>query len=168
MVAWLPAFALDADPAPTTEPKPRLQVSEEDIIQRLQIRNWQDNVLAGLDLVALNKYGPMETAHAVRWMLRQQNANNANGTALPPHTVSGITFEEGTANRMVDAVTMKAYNGASPPPAGFIDIGTAPGFRLDPQGSDLYCYWRNASSEWSLSRHNALQFNYVERVCDEL
>jgi len=142
-------------------------------IVRRQIWNWQDNVTAGLDLVGYKKYGPDQNAHAVRWMLRQANANNANGVALPNHTVRTTTFAANTVRTMTDAVAIKVYNGASRPPNTFVDNGAAPGFRLDPQGSGHYCYWRNASNEWALNRFNnppspIAPFNYVDRICSEL
>lgn len=146
------------------------------IIPRRDIWNWQDNVRSGLVIVAYKKYGPDETSNAVLWMRRQRNANNANGTALPNYTVQGVTFSEGSAvATMEDAVTMKAYNGASGRTPNFdVNRGTVPGFRLDTSASGHHCYWRNASSEWALSRFNSpadptiQPFNYVDRVCLEV
>jgi hypothetical protein len=71
---------------------------------------------------------------------------------------------------MESAVTIKLYNGASRAPSGFPDNGNVPGFLLDPQGSGQYCFWRNNSNEWALSRYNAYSppFNYVDRVCAEV
>lgn len=136
-------------------------------IPRKQIWNWQDNVAAGLAILASKR-----TA-AIAWMTQQKNANNANGTALPDHTVGIVTFSDGTARTMTHAVTIKLYNGASRAPAGFVDSGSAPGFRLDPQGAGHYCFWRNASNEWALNRFNdppdpIQPFNYVARVCGEV
>lgn len=69
---------------------------------------------------------------------------------------------------MVDAVTMKAYNGASRAPPDLVDNGNVPSFPLDPHSSGHYCYWRNASNEWALSRYGSNRINYVERVCQEV
>jgi hypothetical protein len=136
-------------------------------IPRKQIWNWQENVSAGLAILASKR------TTAVAWMTQQKNANNANGTALPDHTVGIVTFSEGTARTMTHAVTIKLYNGASRAPTGFVDGGSAPGFRLDPQGSGHYCFWRNTSNEWALNRFNdppdpIQPFNYVARVCGEV
>ena len=136
-------------------------------IPRKQIWNWQENVRAALAILASKR-----TA-AVTWMTQQKNGNNASGTALPNHTVGIVTFSEGTAHTMTHAVAIKLYNGASRAPAGFVDSGSAPGFRLDPQGAGHYCFWRNASNEWALNRFNdppdpIRPFNYVARVCGEV
>lgn len=136
-------------------------------IPRSEMWNWQENVHAGLAILANKRI----TADA--WMTRQDNADNANGVALPNHTVRAVTFSEGTARTMTDAVTMKLFNGASRPPASFTDNGNVPGFLLDPQGSGHYCYWRISSSEWALNRYNnppapIQPFNYVDRVCSEV
>ncbi|MDR1305050.1 MAG: hypothetical protein LBK76_07495 [Verrucomicrobiales bacterium] len=138
-------------------------------IPREQIWNWQENVKAGLTLIAA------KNNIAVAWMTRQKNANNANGTHLPDLTVNGVLFSETTPHTMTAAVAIKAYNGASPAPAGFVDNdGLAPGFILDPQGSDHYCFWKNESNAWALSRFNKPRrsdikpFNYVSLVCNEI
>ena len=52
-------------------------------------------------------------------MAQQRNADNANGVALPNHTVRSVTFAEGTNRTMESAVTIKLYNGASRAPSGF-------------------------------------------------
>lgn len=138
-----------------------------DIIPRQEIWNWQNNVQAGLRIVAYKKYGPTEASDAVLWMRRQRNANNANGTALPNYTVLTVTFSDGTAATMEDAVAIKAYNGASKLiPNG--DNGTVAGFRLDTVYSGHHCYWHSDHSEWGLNRFNSLGFNYVDRVCSEV
>ena len=137
-------------------------------IPRRQIWNWQDNADAGLAILRSKR----QTADT--WMQQQRNANNANGVALPAHTVRAVTFTEGTNRNMNNAVTIKAYNGASRGRDGFVDNGNVPGFRLDPQGAGHYCFWRNASNEWTLSRFNSpadqqiQPFNYVDRVCSEV
>ena len=136
-------------------------------IPRKQIWNWQENVAGGLAILASKR------TTAIAWMNQQKNAGNANGTTLPDHTVGIVTFSEGTARIMTHAVTIKLYNGASRAPAGFVDSGSAPGFRLDPQGSGHYCFWRNASNQWALNRFNdppdpIPPFNYVARVCGEV
>lgn len=75
---------------------------------------------------------------------------------------------------MLDAVTIKLYNGASRPPASFVDPeAAASGFVIDPQGSGHFCYWKNAASSWTLNRYNnprhlTAPFNYVNRVCLEV
>ena len=136
-------------------------------IPRSEIWNWQDNAHAGLAILATKRVS------ADTWMTRQKNADNANGVALPNHTVRGVTFSEGTARTMTDAVTIKLFNGASRPPASFTDNGSVPGFLLDPQRSGHYCYWRDASNEWAINRYNnppapIQPFNYVDRVCSEV
>ncbi|MDR1190345.1 MAG: hypothetical protein LBK60_01600 [Verrucomicrobiales bacterium] len=81
----------------------------------------------------------------------------------------GVTFAENTNRTMNHAVAMKLYNGASRVSNGFVDTaGPAPGFILNPQGSDHYCFWKNSANGWALSRFNALKFNYVRRVCSEV
>jgi hypothetical protein len=136
-------------------------------IPRKQIWNWQEDVKGGLDLLRSKR------TTAVAWMNQQRNSQNANGTALPSHTVGSVTFAEGTNRKMEDAVTMKLYNGASRAPTGFVDNGSVPGFLLDPQGSDHYCFWKNAAHAWALNRYNnppegIAPFNYVSRVCTEV
>ncbi len=138
-------------------------------ISRKQIWNWQENVKGGLDLLRSKR------TTAVDWMTQQRNSQNANGTALPSHTVGSVTFAEGTNRKMEDAVTMKLYNGASRAPTGFVDNGSVPGFLLDPQGAGHYCFWKNAASRWALNRFNRPNdypdiqpFNYVSRVCAEV
>lgn len=136
-------------------------------IPRRQIWNWRENIAGGLAILASKR------TTAVAWINQQKNASNANGTALPNHTIGIVTFSEGTARTMTHAVTIKLYNGASRAPTGFVDSGSAPGFRLDPQGSGHYCFWRNASNEWALNRFNdppdpIQPFNYVARVCGEV
>ena len=90
---------------------------------------------------------------------------------------------------MEDAVTMKAYNGASRPNFDKPDSGSVAGFILDPHSSDHYCYWRThyrrqdnpnvpdwqqgtrvqaPNPAWALSRLNSLAVNYVQRVCEEV
>lgn len=136
-------------------------------IPREQIWNWRKNAVAGVALIGVKR------TIANTWMTQQKNANNANGVALPPVTVGTVTFAEGTARTMVDAVTMKAYNGASSAPAGVVDgDGAVPGFIIDPQHGGHYCYWKNGAG-WALSRYNAPRgdaksFNYVKRVCGEV
>jgi hypothetical protein len=140
-------------------------------IPRRQIWNWHENARAGLAILESKR------ATADTWMTRQKNANNANGVALPSLTVNGVTFAEGTNRTMNNAVTMKAWNGASAAPAGVTDTdGSAPGFILDPQSGGHFCYWKNAASgtnKWALSRRNnpppgISSFNYVLRVCEEV
>lgn len=136
-------------------------------IPRRQIWNWQDNADAGLAILRSKRQA------ADTWMQQQRNANNANGLAVPNHTVQAVTFQDGTNRTIADAVTIKLYNGASRAPNGFVDPGPAPGFRLDPQGAGHYCFWRNASNEWALNRFNnppapIQPFNYVNRVCQEV
>lgn len=100
-------------------------------------------------------------------MARQRNADNANGAPLPAVTVRGVTFQDGT---MEDVCAIKLYNGASRAPAGFVDNGVVPGFRLDPQGAGHNCFWRNVSTQWALNRFNnppGAPFNYVDRVCQQ-
>ena len=110
-------------------------------------------------------------------MTRQKNANNANGVALPSLTVRNVTFAENTNRTMNNAVTMKAWNGASAAPAGFTDPdGAVTGFIIDPQSGGHFCYWKNSASganKWALSRYNnppdpIQPFNYVDRVCQEV
>jgi len=133
-------------------------------IPRKQIWNWQENIIACMDILRSKR------TTAVNWMAQQRNATNANGVALPNHTVRAVTFAEGASRTMEDAVTIKLYNGASRASAGFVDNGNVQGFRLDPQGSGQYCFWRHSSSEWALSRYNVYSppFNYVDRVCAEV
>ncbi|MDR1145986.1 MAG: hypothetical protein LBK71_07630 [Verrucomicrobiales bacterium] len=75
------------------------------------------------------------------WMDRQRGIAYANGFLLPIHTVTGVLFSETTPHTMTSAVAIKAYNGAWRAPDGFVDNdGPVPGFILDPQGSDHYCF----------------------------
>lgn len=155
-----------------------LIANDTDDLPRQQIWNWQDNVDAGIAIIRNKKFTHDIVnglpVGAVDWMARQRNANNANGTPLPAHTVGGVTFQEGTNRTMEDLCAIKLYNGGSRAPAGFVDPGNVPGFRLDPQGGGQYCFWRNASNEWALNRYNhpndpGIQpFNYVERVIAEV
>ncbi len=140
-------------------------------IPRKQIWNWHENARAGLAILDSKR------AEADTWMTRQNNANNANGVALPSLTVEGVTFAEGTNRTMNHAVTMKAWNGASAAPSGVTDTdGAAPGFIIDPQSGGHFCYWKNAAAgtnKWALSRRNnppgnIQSFNYVLRVCEEV
>lgn len=140
-------------------------------IPRRQIWNWQDNARAGLVILESKR------AIADAWMTRQKNADNANGVALPSLTVRSVTFADGTNRTMNNAVTMKAWNGASAAPSGFSDPdGAAPGFIIDPQSGGHFCYWKNSASgtnKWALSRYNnppgdIEPFNYVDRVCQEV
>ena len=85
-------------------------------IAREQIWNWQENVNAGVNIIS-NKRNTNDVVNgfpvgAAQWMARQRNANNANGVALPNHTVRVVTFSDGTNRAMTDAVTMKLYNEA--------------------------------------------------------
>jgi hypothetical protein len=140
-------------------------------IPRQQIWNWQENALAGLAILESKR------TIADTWMTRQKNANNANGVALPSLTVRSVTFAENTNRTMNNAVTMKAWNGASAAPAGFTDPdGAVTGFIIDPQSGGHFCYWKNSASganRWALSRYNnppdpIQPFNYVDRVCQEV
>ncbi len=152
-------------------------------IPREQIWNWQKNVDAGRMILASKR------TIANNWMNRQKDSSNANVIPLPNHTVGNVTFADGTSRTMVDAVTMKAYNGASRPDFSMPDNGGVAGFILDPHSSDHYCYWRNRvlkqtdpNSErlddgtvevadvpaWALSRLNSDGNNYVQRVCVEV
>jgi hypothetical protein len=92
-------------------------------------------------------------------------------------TVANVTFAEGTNRTMVDAVTMKANNGASAAPSSFTDTeGAVTGFIIDPQSGGHFCYWKNSASgtnKWALSRYNnpppgINPFNYTLRVCNEV
>ncbi len=139
-------------------------------IPRKEIWNWQENIISGLVIISDKRNNPNDQVGAAAWMNRQKNTTNANGIALPNHTVRGVTFTESGIRNMIGAVTIKAYNGASRAPTGFIDNGNAPGFRLDPQGAGHYCFWRNSTNQWALSRFNGFRnpFNYVDRVCNEV
>lgn len=137
-------------------------------IPRRELWNWQENVKAGLKIIAHKKYGPSDTQHAVKWIQRQQNAQNANGTPLPPLTVAGVTFTESGPRQIVDAVAIKAYNGAARviPNA---ESGTHQGYILNTADSGQFCYWRNASNAWALSRLRPADLkNYVQLVCDQV
>lgn len=132
-------------------------------IPRKQIWNWQINVDAGLEILDNKR------TVANDWMTEQRI--QAGSTDLPSHTVSGVQFAEGTYRTMEDAVTMKAYNGASRAMTSFEDPGDPddfPGFRLDPHYRGHYCYWKNATNEWALSRYNVHDRNYVYLVCQEV
>jgi hypothetical protein len=137
-------------------------------IARQQIWNWQENSRAALVILESKR------TQADNWMTQQKSANNTNGVALPSLTVRNVTFAEGTNRTINNAVTMKAWNGASRPAAGFTDPGPAiAGFILDPHGSGHFCYWENSASgtnKWALNRYNAFNppFNYVDRVCQEV
>gem|GEM_PF-4582593 len=147
--------------------------NDQDNIPRREIWNWQDNVRAGLKILAYKKYGPVESAHAVLWLRRQKNASNANGVALPDHRAGRVFFSDAPGSRatMEDALAIKAFNGASHPPAN-IDRGIEPGFVADCSVSGHYCYWNKTASSWALSRFNSPgginPFNYVDRVCAEV
>lgn len=137
-------------------------------IPRQQIWNWQENANAALVILKSKR------TQADNWMTQQKNSNNANGVALPSLTVRNVTFAEGTNRTMNNAVTMKAWNGASRPATSFTDPGpTITGFILDPQGSGHFCYWKSSASgtnKWALNRYNRYTppFNYVDRVCQEV
>ena len=132
-------------------------------ILRGQIWNWQENVKAALKIIKNKR------TQAVDWMDSQKQQSNI---PLPAHTVLNVTFKEGTPQTMKDAVTMKAYNGASRAPLGFVDNGNVPGFYLAPTKAGHYCYWDNVDPDphntWALSRYNDKEFNYVLRVCKEV
>jgi hypothetical protein len=136
-----------------------------------QIWNWQMNALAGLAILESKR----NIADA--WMTRQKNENNANGVDLPNLTVRNVTFAENTNRTINNAVTMKAWNGASAAPSNFTDPdGAVAGFIIDPQSGGHFCYWKNSASgenKWALSRYNnppdrIQPFNYVDRVCQEV
>jgi len=140
-------------------------------ISRGQIWNWQVSSVAALAIIS-RKRNTDDVVNgfpvgADAWMDRQENASNANGTAIPDHTVSSVTFSESTSQDIRSACTIKLYNGGSRPGVNFTDPGTVPGFLLG-RGSGQYCYWDNGQSAWALSRFNNHQFNYVERVCGEV
>lgn len=137
-------------------------------IPRRQLWNWQDNVRAGVEIIAYKKYGPIEQEHAVKWIQRQQNSSNANGVPIPQLTVGTITFTESGVHQMVDAVAMKAYNGASrvDPSA---QSGMHQGFILNTAVSGHFCYWFNDENTWALNRLGWPHLkNYVELVCEEI
>ena len=149
------------------------QVSSPDTenIPREQIWNWQENARGGVVIVTSKR------ADAAAWMTRQKNANNANGIALPSLSVANVTFVEGTNRTMIDAITMKANNGASAAPSSFTDTeGPVTGFIIDPQSGGHFCYWKNSAAgtnKWALSRYNnpppgINPFNYTLRVCNEV
>jgi hypothetical protein len=140
-------------------------------IPRVQIWNWQANASAGLAI--------LETKRAIAdaWMIRQKNANNANGTVLPNLSIGNVTFSDSTNRTMNGAVAMKAWNGARPIRAGHTDNeGPAAGFIIDPVNGGHFCYWRDnvLPNGWALSRYNRPAdlsinpFNYVLRVCNEV
>jgi hypothetical protein len=140
-------------------------------ISREQIWNWQENARGGVVIVTSKR------ADASAWMTRQKNVSNANGIALPSLTVASVTFAEGTNRTMIDAVTMKANNGASAAPSSFTDTeGPVTGFIIDPQSGGYFCYWKNSASgtnKWALSRYNnpppgINPFNFTLRVCNEV
>ena len=140
-------------------------------IPRQQIWNWQEDAKAPIVIIAFKR------AIADAWMDRQKNANNANGVALPNLTFQAFTFAENSNRPMNDAVTIKAWNGASAAPSKFEDTeGPANGFIIDPQSGGHFCYWKNAAStdnKRALSRYNDPPgdnppFNYVDRVCQEI
>ena len=102
-------------------------------------------------------------------MTRQRMQSGS--TILPFHAMSGVQFADETGRTMEDAVTMKAYNGASRAKASFEKPGDSddfPGFGLYPHYSDHYCSWRNDTNEWALSRYNIHERNYVYLVCQEV
>lgn len=140
-------------------------------IPRQEIWNWQENARAARTILESKR------TTADTWITRQKNADNANGVALPSLTVRNLTFAEGGNHTMNNAVTMKAWNGASAAPAGFTDPdGAATGFIIDPQNGGHFCYWKNSATitnKWALSRYNnppgdIQPFNYVDRVCQEI
>jgi hypothetical protein len=140
-------------------------------IPREQIWNWQENARGGVIMVTSKR------ADAAAWMTRQKNASNANGIALPSLTIANVTFAEGSNRTMIDAITMKANNGASAAPSSFTDTeGPVTGFIIDPQSGGHFCYWKNSASgtnKWALSRYNNPPpgfnpFNYTLRVCNEV
>ena len=152
-----------------------------DNIPREQIWDWQENVKAGLMILRSKR------SQAVSWMSSQRL--QAGNTDPPSHTVSGVQFADGTNRTMVDAVTMKAFNGASRPNFDKPDSGTVVGFILDPHSSDHYCYWRThyrrqddpsdprwvngtvvaaPNPGWALSRLNNGGRNYVQLICVEV
>ena len=150
-------------------------------ISREQIWNWQVNVDAGYTILKNKR------TEANVWMTSQRS--QAGSTVLPSHTVSGVQFAEETQRTMEDAVTMKAYNGASRPNFDKPDNGSVTGFIIDPHSSGHYCYWRThyirqddpndpnldegtvvqaLNPAWALSRLNSEGFNYVQRICMEV
>jgi hypothetical protein len=147
--------------------------NDSDDLPRREIWNWQDNVRAGLRILAYKKYGPVESAHAVLWMRRQKNGDNANGVTLPDHMVGRVIFSEsiGSKATMEDALAIKAFNGASHPSTN-LDRSGAPGFLTDTSVSGHYCFWYKQARRWALSKFNApsgiAPFNYVDRVCAEV
>jgi hypothetical protein len=155
-----------------------MQVTPQDDIPRRLIWNWQQNIEAGLTEIVVD-----HLKRAKKWMAEQIDADHANGTPIPTLTVGNVTFAEGTERTMLDAVTLKNYNGMSQPPADFKDPdGEAPGFKINVrmEGDKApFCFWNNSDDEnlkgWCLCRYNnnytdgnSAPFNYVSRVCAEV
>jgi hypothetical protein len=65
---------------------------------------------------------------------------------VPDEIVGNCAFVDGTAHRIEDAVTIKAYNSAS----------------------RHYVYWDSTNRAWGFVRTNVRNFNYVARVCAEV
>jgi hypothetical protein len=153
-------------------------------IPREQIWNWQKNIEAALRELAEKR------KDAVRWMKEQHDA--ANGKALPALVVGRVTFAEGSNRTMIDAVTMKNYNGHSLLSNVVEPEMVKSEFILDSkdeQSEGYFCYWKEAPEDgesppdapnhdedvpkppnWALCRYNAYDptFNYVRKVCDEV
>lgn len=133
-------------------------------VPRAVIWDWKTNVDEGLnELVGHHN-------RARKWTQTQRTSATE---ALPSHTVSGVTFNDGTNRTMEDAVAMKNYNGASRRSSPDPDAEPQPKvfFYTSERATDgHYCYWDHGRNKWSLSRYNSWNppFNYVVRVCDEV
>ncbi len=156
--------------------------SEQASIPRRQIWNWKENVKAGAEILR------------GKWRLSENSMRNhrqtAGSAAIPTLNVRGVIFAENTGHTILDAVTMKRYNGVSRPnPVDKIDMGDdgsgfVQGFAVSEAEMAEFCYRSAKRNLWCLCRFNGFVevkeladktklriyrgFNYVDRVCQEV
>jgi hypothetical protein len=151
-------------------------------IPRHQIWNWQENMRAGGDILRSKWRG------AVRSLAVSKR--QAGGAAIPSLNIRGVRFQENTTHTILDAITMKRFNGASRPnPVDKIDLGENgsgffQGFAVTHPENGDYAYRSESRGLWCLCRFNSVVrvveladgtkkrfyegFDYVARVCAEV
>ena len=157
-------------------------VDEDSNIPRRQIWNWQDNMRAGGVMLRSKWKGALASLQASKQV--------AQGREIPALNVRGVFFREDTEHTILDAMTMKRFNGASKPnPVDKIDWGDnrsgyVQGFAVSEAERGDYCYRSDKRGLWCLCRFNGLVkiienpdksktriylgFDYVDRVCAEI